>query len=299
MTVYDAEALEVIGRVHTIVEEQDGLANVWSLETLKRWLAENAGVDDVETLQSYVDILPPALSMRFVSRERDAVVIAGRIPDADASVLLPIMDELDDKLAEIRSAYDGYNISVTGLSAIAARNSASMIEQLTESLTVEMLLVAVLLGIVFRSLVVMVVAVLPGLFPIVISGAVLWWFDEGLQFASIVALVVAFGIGLDAMIHFLNRLRLEDRPGEHPAVSVKRATVLVGPALILTSLVLACGMAVTVFSDLPSLRLFGWLTAFTLIAALAGDLLILPATVVLVRLFGRRLTGKPFPPVED
>jgi predicted RND superfamily exporter protein len=53
--------------------------------------------------------------------------------------------------------------------------------------------------------------------------------------------------------------------------------------LILTTLVLACGLGVTIFSDLPSLRLFGWLGAFTLIAALIGDLLILPATVMWLR----------------
>ena len=95
---------------------------------------------------------------------------------------------------------------------------------------------------------------------------------EGLQFASVVALTVSFGLGLSATIHFLNRLRLEDGPDEDPAVGVERATVLVGPALILTSVVLACGLAVTVFSDLPSLRLFGWLSAFAMIAALVADL---------------------------
>jgi predicted RND superfamily exporter protein len=59
--------------------------------------------------------------------------------------------------------------------------------------------------------------------------------------------------------------------------------VLVGPALMLTSVVLACGLAVTVFSDLPSLRLFGWLSAFAMMAALIGDLFILPATVMSLR----------------
>lgn len=298
-TLFDPETLDLVRQVHAAVSAQEGLANVWSVDTLRAWLEENAGDDSVETLQQYVDILPPALTRRFVAEERDAVVISGRIPDADASVLLPIMEELDNKLDGIRGAYPGYQIGVTGLSAIAARNSASMIEQLSASLTVEMVFVAALLGIAFRSLLVMIVAILPGLFPIVISGAVLWYFDEGLQFASVVALVVAFGLGLDATIHFLNRLRLEDDPNEHPAVGVKRATVLVGPALILTSLVLAAGMAVTVFSDLPSLRLFGWLTAFTLVAALAGDLLILPATVVLVRTIGRKMMGKPLPPMPE
>ena len=51
-----------------------------------------------------------------------------------------------------------------------------------------------------------------------------------------------------------------------PALAVERATVLVGPALILTTVVLACGLVVTVFSDLPSLRLFGWLSAFAMVA---------------------------------
>ena len=44
-----------------------------------------------------------------------------------------------------------------------------------------------------------------------------------------------------------------------------------GPALILTTVVLACGLVVTVFSDLPSLRLFGWLSAFAMVAALVAD----------------------------
>jgi predicted RND superfamily exporter protein len=127
----------------------------------------------------------------------------------------------------------------------------------------------------------------------VISGAVLWWFDEGLQFASIVALTVAFGLGLDATIHYLNRLRLEYVPGEDRAAGIKRATVLVGPELILTTLVLACGLGVTILSDLPSLRLFGWLSAFTLIAALIGDLLILPATAMWLRGFLRWLRHRP------
>ena len=55
---------------------------------------------------------------------------------------------------------------------------------------------------------------------------------EGLQFASVVALTVSFGLGLSATIHFLNRLRLESTPGTSPALAVQRATVLVGPAVI-------------------------------------------------------------------
>jgi predicted RND superfamily exporter protein len=105
---------------------------------------------------------------------------------------------------------------------------------------------------------------------------------EGLQFASVVALTVSFGLGLTATIHFLNRLRRESRPGQPLSVAVERATVLMGPPLILTTLVLACGLIVTVFSGLPSLRLFGWLSAFAMVAALAADLLILRPTIIFI-----------------
>ena len=166
-----------------------------------------------------------------------------------------------------------------------------MIGKLNRGLTVEIVFVAAFIGLAFRSLVVMFVSILPGIFPVVLSGTVLWAMGEGLQFASIVALTVSFGLGLSATIHFLNRLRLEDQPDEDPAIGIERATVLVGPALILTSVVLACGLAVTVFSDLPSLRLFGWLSAFSMVAALVADLFILRPTAMWLINLSERLRG--------
>jgi len=295
-SLYAPETINVIADVHAILEKQAGVGNVWSLETLRRWLAEKAGTSDVDVLKEYVDLLPEHLVRRFISAEQDAVVVSGRIPDIDASQLLPVVDSLDRTLNDVRAGNPGYRISVTGLSAIAARNSANMIGKLNKALTVEMLFVAALIGLAFRSVFVMLVSILPGLFPIVISGAVLWVLGEGLQFASVVALTVAFGLALSATIHYLNRLRLEYRHGEDPAAGVIRPTVLVGPALILTSVVLACGLAVTIFSDLPSLRLFGWLSAFAMIAALIGDLLILPATVMALRRIVRSVQRQFRPP---
>ena len=286
--LYADEALAVIGAVHRKIEVQSGIGNVWSLETLRRWIEEKAHVTDIATLQGYVAALPPHLVRRFIAVDETAVVVTGRMPDVDSSELLPVIEKIDSSMDEVRKAYPGYRISVTGLPAIAARNSAGMIGKLNASLTVEAVFVSAALGLIFRSLFAGAVSLLPGLLPIVASGTLLWALGEGLQFASVVALTVAFGLGLNATIHFLNRLRLETRTGEEPALAVSRSTVLVGPALMLTTIVLACGLAVTVFSDLPSLRLFGWLTAVTLVAALLGDLVFLPASVLVVRRWLRR-----------
>src|SRR6266850_2321345 len=293
-SLYDPEALATIAEVHATVEKQPGIANVWSLEILRRWLAEKLGRSDVATLKQYVDMLPEYLTRRFISAEQDAVLVSGRVPDVDASELLPIIESLDKALDDVRAKHPGYKIAVTGLSAIAARNSALMIKKLNRGLTLEFMFVAAFIGLAFRSVVIMLASILPGIFPVVLSGMVLWALGGGLQFASVVALTVSFGLGLSATIHFLNRLRQEERPDEDPAMAVERATVLVGPPLILTSVVLACGLIVTVFSDLPSLRLFGWLSAFAMLAALAADLLMLRPTVTFLCRLARRMTAKPF-----
>ena len=288
-SLYAPETLATIAAVHSVVEQQAGVGNVWSLETLRRWLAEKAGKSDVATLKQYVDVLPPYLVRRFIDPKQDAVVVSGRIPDIDASRLLPVINALNEKLNAVRAAHPGYNIAVTGLAAIAARNSADMIDKLEHGLTIEVIFVAAFIGLAFRSVLVMLVSVLPAIFPIVASGALLASMGQGLQFASVVALTVSFGLGLSATIHFLNRLRLESHSGEDPGIAVQRATVLVGPALILTSVVLACGLAMTVFSDLPSLRLFGWLSAFAMLAALVADLTILRPTTMFLHQLARRI----------
>ncbi|MCW6508670.1 efflux RND transporter permease subunit [Lichenifustis flavocetrariae] len=284
--LYSPETLSVIDQVHETVEKQAGVGNVWSLDTLQRWLSQKLGKDDVATLKQYVDLLPAHLTQRFIAPDHGAVLVSGRIPDHDSSRLLPVVNQLDAALAPIRVAHPGYQIAVTGLAVIAARNSSAMIEKLNRGLTLEFLFVAAFIGLAFRSITVMLASILPGIFPVVLSGTVLWWMGEGLQFISVVALTVSFGLGLSATIHFLNRLRHED--DEHyaadPAVAVERATVLMGPALILTSIVLACGLAVTVFSDLPSLRTFGWLSAFAMMAALVADFLILRPTISFLRI---------------
>ena len=288
VSLYDPESLAVLGQVHSILEKQKGVGNVWSLETLRRWLAEKVGKSDVATLKQYVGYLPESLVRRFISKNERATVVSGYVPDVDASQLRPIIGNLEKSLDAVQAAHPAFKISVTGLSVIAAENSASMIERLNKALTIEIVFVAAFIGLAFRSPMVMLAAALPAVFPILASGVLLWLLGRGLQFASIVALTVSFGLGLSATIHFLNRLRLEDRPDQDPAIGVARATVLMGPPLILTTIVLACGLAVTVLSDLPSLRLFGWLSAFAMVAALVADMLILRPTITfLLRLWRR------------
>jgi uncharacterized protein len=274
--------LEVIAKTHEILETQAGLGNVWSIESLRRWL-KDAGDDRIETVQKFVKLLPEHLVRRFIAKEQNAVLVTGRLPDIDSSKILPVVEKIDRALDGLRKQYPAYTISVTGLPAIAARNSARMIHQLNEALPLCVAFAAVLLAIAFRSVFVGLVSLLPGLFPVVASGAILWLGGGGLEFASVVALLVVFGLAIDSLIHFFNRLSLEERLEPRADLAIRRARVLVGPAIILTTLVLAFGLGVTVFSDLPSLRLFGFICGTTLLASLLADLVFLPAIIMLIR----------------
>jgi hypothetical protein len=281
-SIYSPRTMEVIAKAHEVLEKQAGLGNVWSLESLRRWLQE-AGDDRPETVQKYVGYLPEHLVRRFIAKEGDAVLVTGRLPDVDSSRILPVVEKIDRALDEVRKQYPDYRLSVTGLPAIAARNSARMIGQLNEALPICVGFAALLLGIAFRSVFVGLVSLLPGLFPVVASGALIWLAGGGLEFASVVALLVVFGLAIDSLIHFFNRLSREERAEPRAEVAIRRARVLVGPAIILTTLVLSFGLGVTVFSDLPSLRLFGFVCGTTLLASLIADLVFLPGLIMLVR----------------
>jgi predicted RND superfamily exporter protein len=282
-SLYSPGPMQVIAEAHDILEKTAGLGNVWSLESLRRWLKAGGYDDSPETIKRYVGYLPEHLVRRFIAKEGNAVLVTGRLPDIDSSRILPVVEKIDNALNAVRKQHPDYRISVTGLPAIAARNSARMISQLNESLPICVAFAALLLGIAFRSVFVALVSLLPGLYPVVTSGAILWLRSGGLEFASVVALLVIFGLAIDSLIHFFNRLSLEERHDPVPEHAIRRARVLVGPAIILTTLVLTFGLGVTVFSDLPSLRLFGFVCGTTLLASLVADLVFLPGLIMLAR----------------
>lgn len=281
--LYNPDTLKVIAEAHKVLEEKAGLGNVWSLDSLRRWLAE-AGDDSIETVKKYVGILPEHLVRRFISEEETAVLVTARLPDVDTSEILPVVETIDTALETVRSQNAGYEIAVTGLPAIAARNSAKLIGELNWGLVGDMFVIFVFLGIALRSALAGVSSVLPSLFPIFATGTLIWYWGEGMQFASIIAITVAFALAIDSTIHFLNRFRLEEeRADDGPKAALMRTVYHIGPAIVLTTIVLALGLGVTMLSYLPSLRLFGQLASVCLFASLIGQLIILPATVLVYR----------------
>ena len=59
-----------------------------------------AQADKLRAALTPVDLLPEHLVRRFVSKEQDAVVVSGRVPDLDSAEILPVInDELERRAA--------------------------------------------------------------------------------------------------------------------------------------------------------------------------------------------------------
>jgi hypothetical protein len=283
--VTDPEIVEALAATHDLIEKQSGIGNVWSLETLRRWLIQ-AGETQPGALENYLKQLPEHLVQRFVAKDAPSALVTGRLPNLDAGDTVPVLKNMDASLSGLRAKYPEMSFTVTGLAAVSALRSSEMIRQLNWGLLAAMVVVIVVIGIAFRSFKILVLSVLPNLFPIVAAGSLLNLTGGGLEYASVIALTVGFGIAVDDTIHFLSRLRIETNRAKNLQDGVAETLTRIGPVLILTTMVLIAGLAATVISDLPSMRLFGKLFMATIAAAIVADLLFLPAIILAARKYG-------------
>ena len=275
------KARQAVGAVHDLLARQPLAKNVWSAALLDRWLASTAA--NPVSVEKYLEQLPPHLKRRFQSRDGTRWLVTGYLPDLNAQETLSFLENLNIALRDIAKDFPGFTFSTTGLAPLAAVNSTRITSQLNQGLLTAIILVCLLLGLAFRSLAVPLVSVLPNVLPLVMVGAVLSLAGRGLDYTTLIALTVAFGIAVDNAIHFLNRLHIENRSAAGPEDAVAETIARVGPVLLATTLVLMFGIGATVTSDLPPTRVFGLLCLCILAAALLADLVLLPAIILALR----------------
>ena len=100
-SMFDPSVMTAMAKAHELLEKQAGVGNVWSVDSLRRWLAE-AGDNRIETVKKYLGVLPETLVRRFVAKDETAVLVTGRLPDIDSSQILPVVDKLDKALDQVR-----------------------------------------------------------------------------------------------------------------------------------------------------------------------------------------------------
>ena len=178
----------------------------------------------------------------------------------------------------------------TGTGHLLDRNMNSLSTNLTKGLVLAVLIVSLLMGLLYRSFKMVLIAIIPNILPLILLAAILGFVGIQLKVSTAIIFTISFGIAVDDTIHFMSKLKLELGRGKSFLYALKRTYLSTGRAIILTTLILCSGFLLLMFSDFLGTFYVGLLISCTLIFALLADLLVLP--VLLMVFYGKKRVPK-------
>ena len=195
---------------------------------------------------------------------------------------------MENGLLKVQQQHPDFTLEMSGVPVWRWKNLYQIVVDLATSLGTATLIIFVVLAVVYRSVKIGLISMVPNVFPLAVAGAYLAVSGQSLELVSVCAFTVCLGIAVDDTIHFLTRYIEEKQKTEDERLAIRNAFTAVGTALIMTTVVLVAGFSTVIFSDSRDHRIFASMGAITVAAALFGDLLFLPA---LLNQFTRK-TGK-------
>lgn len=205
---------------------------------------------------------------------------------------------MDTVLAKLRTQVDSlfkpdrYDVTLTGTSVVFLKGSGYLVNNLIISLFWAVVLIVGMMALLFNSLRILVVSLIPNLIPLVVTAGLMGYLHIPIKPSTILIFGIALGIAVDNAIHFLARYRLELRLTGHDLKrSVDLATREVSVGIIYTSVVLLAGFSMFAFSHFGGIRALGVLTSLTLLIAMLTNLLVLPSLLIS---FNKSLMTKTF-----
>ncbi|MBC7446641.1 MAG: MMPL family transporter [Hymenobacteraceae bacterium] len=167
-------------------------------------------------------------------------------------------------------------VRTAGYQPMYAEITRYVTESQTQSLAWSLALVFGLVWAFVGSFRLALLTVVPNLFPVLVLLGWMGWVGIALDTATASIAAIVLSLCCDDTIHFIHYYRRGRLAGQPSAVA-RRATIAhVGPAILLTSLMLLGGYSFMLLGELRTVQLFGALTAIALVAALFGELVIFP-----------------------
>lgn len=206
--------------------------------------------------------------------------------------------EMDQLLNEIQPIIDEifpkeeYNVYTTGTSVTFLKGTGYLIENLFTSLSLAVFLIAVLMSILFSSIRMVVVSLIPNFLPLLTTAAIMGFLGVAIKPSTILIFSIAFGISVDDTIHFLSKYRQELKVHR---LGIKKAAILAlretGVSMIYTSTILFFGFGVFTVSSFGGTVALGTLVSLTILFAIFADLVLLPSFLLSL---DKALTTKAF-----
>ena len=286
------EYFDALSKVHTFLKDNYGAGAILSPLSIVQELnrSRNSGRNEYYTLpendrqrkkviKDYRQILKTGKISNLTTEDGRYIRVLGRVGDEGAQHFAEMNEELAafirkegiDKLAEI---------TITGTGTLIDRTNQTLVLSLAKGLGAAFLLISVLMGIMFKSIRMVIIALVPNFLPLLAVGSVMALGNIYLNMSSGIIFTIAFGIAVDDTIHLLSRYKLELIKGKSKYEAMQNAYLYTGKALIITSIILFGGFIGLCFSSFQSTFFIGLFVTLTLAFALIFDFTLLPPLVI-------------------
>jgi predicted RND superfamily exporter protein len=285
------EVLDAIARVDAAVEADPLVDSSISLPDLLQETHEAFSAGDPEAtpvlaspqlIAQYLAILDPDDRSDFAdeSYSRTHIRILGK--DRGGVEAARFRSVLDRLVKQEHFERFGIEASLTGNGVVTSREMDRMVGEILFGFLVAFAIAVGVEAIVFRSLRIAVVSVVPNLLPVVACFCVMRLFHIDFRTDSSLVLSVSIGGLFNTTIHIVVRIRKEIEAGyARPDVIIERALCAVGPASLYTAVILSAGFSMMLLSSFPGLQALGFLSMVTMLSAFFSDAIF---TTTLMRL---------------
>ncbi|GJM23962.1 MAG: RND transporter [Phycisphaerae bacterium] len=188
-----------------------------------------------------------------------------------------------------------YEVEVTGLYHFYSTLVDGLLRDQYRSFALAGVCIAVVLAFAFRGVRMLVILLLVNSLPVLFCVGVMGWFGIPVNMTAAMMLSVTLGIAVDDTVHYVWRLKREHAKHGDLEKAIRDSHESVGRACLFTTIVIACGFSILLFSRFLPTAYFGGLLAVTMLAALASDLWLLPALILTLRPF----RSHPIAPIDQ
>ena len=162
------------------------------------------------------------------------------------------------------------------------------------SFVIALLIIGVLMMIVFGSVRIGLIGLIPNITPAIVVGGLMGWMDYPLDMMTATIMPMILGLAVDDTIHFINHGHLEFDRQRNYRSSILRSFRIVGTPLVLTSVIITVNFAIYTTSESVSFMHMGILSVAGILSALVADLCITPVLFYKFRIFGKEVN-----PIEN
>jgi predicted RND superfamily exporter protein len=291
--LFEPSVANAVQRVAAWARTQDGVLSAttytdlldearvaYSGDTARRGRAFRSRAEVAQLAELLAGARPSPLEP-FLTADRRQARVALQIRDIGAVRVLALGEAL---LGEVRSAFegiDGVTVTLTGDAYVGSIGLDSLIRDMVGSLAMAFVFIFGIMAVMFRSVRLGLISVLPNTIPLAITCAWMTLTGTALNTTTVVIFSISLGLAVDDTIHYLARYNEEQREGHHGREAIRRAAAGAGRAIIVTTMILAAGLFVLSFSTFVPIMQFGVLLTVTVVACVFGDLLLLPALLAL------------------